>query len=134
MEEIIKIIKNSPAIYLATVDNENKPNNRPVALALEEKGVLYFGTSSETSIYNDLKSNAFVAITVMTADYVWIRISAKCVFTEDIALKEKILLEKEFLKNTFQTAENAKYKLFFLESGTATMCDYSGNPPKKYTF
>lgn len=134
MKEIIDIIKNSPAIYLATADSENKPNNRPVALAMEEKNILYFSTSSETSIYRDLQNNPFAAITVMTPDYVWIRINAICIFTEDANLKTKILQEKEFLRNTFQTAENPKYKLFFLESGTATIYDYSGNPPRVYSF
>lgn len=134
MEEIIDIIKNSPAIYLATVDAEHRPNNRPVALAMERDGVLYFSTSSETSIYRDLQQNLAVAITVMTPNYVWVRITAQCAFTEDVALKAAALQEKEFLKNTFQTAENPNYKLFFLQSGTATRYDYSGHPPKSYSF
>lgn len=128
------IIRNSQAVYLATVDIDNKPNNRPVALALEENGVLYFSTSSETSIFNDLQNNPFAAITAMTSDFVWIRINAECVFTEDLELKAKVLSEKEFLKNTFKTPENPKFKLFYLKSGIATRYDYSGNPPTSYTF
>lgn len=133
MLKVVEILKNSPAIYLATVNNENAPNNRPVALALEEKRILYFSTSNETSMYNDLQKNPLLSISVMTPEFVWVRINAKCKFTDDTYIKEKILQEKEFLKNTFENSQNPKFKVFFLESGTATIYDYSGNPPKEYT-
>lgn len=134
MKEIIDILKNAPAVYLATTDSENTPSVRPVALAAEQDGRLYFTTSDETSMFRDLQANPRAAISVMTSDFVWVRISADCRFTDDLDLKAKILNQKEFLKNTFKTPDNPKLKLFFLRRGRASLCDYSGNPPRVYNF
>ena len=35
MENIINVLKNSPVIFAATVDDKNRPNNRPIALAMD---------------------------------------------------------------------------------------------------
>lgn len=34
----------------------------------------------------------------------------------------------------FQVANNPKFKVFYLKSGTATIYDYYGNPPESITF
>ena len=97
-------------------------------------GKFYFSTSNKTSAYRDLKNNPFVEISVMSKEYVWIRIFAKIVFTQDIKIKETAIATKEMLKNFFGSADNPEFNMFFLTEGTATIYDYSGQPPKTYTF
>lgn len=134
MNKIVEILKNSPALYIATVNSENKPNNRPFALALEEDGKLYFSTSSETSAYNDLQTNPYAAITTMSNEQRWVRINAKCSFVEDIGVKETVIDKNKFLKSRFETASNPVFRIFTLDNGIATIYDYSNNPSISYNF
>lgn len=128
------MLEESPALYLGTVDKNGRPHVRPFALTFEKDGKLYFSTSNETSAFNDLKNNPFVEISVMSPDYVWVRISATAVFTQDKEIKNLALEKKKTLRNIFGSADNPDFNMFFLSDGTASLYDYSGNPAKKYSF
>ncbi len=134
MEQVIKLLEESPAVYVGTADENGHPHVRPFALTFYKDGKFYFSTSNKTSAYRDLKNNPFVEISVMSKEYVWIRIFAKIVFTQDIKIKETAIATKEMLKNFFGSADNPEFNMFFLTEGTATIYDYSGQPPKTYTF
>lgn len=134
MEQVIKLLEESPAIYMGTVDKNGYPHVRPFALALQKDGKLYFSTSNKTSAYSDLKNNPHLALSVMSAEYVWVRISAKAVFIQDKGLKELALATKGMLKKIFGSADNPDFTMFYLAGGTATVYNYSENSPKTYVF
>ena len=103
MENIINVLKNSPVIFAATVDDKNRPNNRPIALAMEDNGILFFSTSTETSLFRDLQKNPFISFTAMIDQQSWLQINAETVFAEDMAVKEMIISNNQVLKKRFQT-------------------------------
>ena len=134
MENIINVLKNSPVIFAATVDDKNRPNNRPIALAMEDNGILFFSTSTETSLFRDLQKNPFISFTAMIDQQSWIQINAETVFAEDMATKEMIISNNQVLKKRFQTADNRILKIFKLSGGTAKFYDRSGNAPRIVNF
>ncbi len=133
MEQVIKLLKESPTIYFGTADKNGRPHVRPFAFMLEREGKLYFTTSSKTSAFADLKSNPYTEISVMAPEYKWVRISAKVVFTDDKEIKEFLIGNNESVKGIYGTASNPDFNLFYLTEGVATLSDFSGNPPQTFT-
>ena len=134
MENIINVLKNSPVIFAAIVDDKNRPNNRPIALAMEDNGILFFSTSTETSLFRDLQKNPFISFTTMIDQQSWIQINAEVVFVENMAIKEMIISNNMALRRRFQTADNHILKIFKLTGGAAKFYDRSGNAPRIVNF
>ena len=134
MENIINVLKNCPMVFAATVDDKNRPNNRPVALAMEDNGTLFFSTSTETSLFRELQKNPFISFTTMIDQQSWIRINAEVVFVEEIAVKEMIISNNQILRQRFKTADNNIFKIFKLTGGVAKFYDRSGNVPRIINF
>ena len=134
MENIINVLKNCPMVFAATVDDKNRPNNRPVALAMEDNGTLFFSTSTETSLFRDLQKNPFISFTTMIDQQSWIRINAEVVFVEEIAVKEMIISNNQILRQRFKTADNHIFKIFKLTGGATKFYDRSGNAPRIINF
>ena len=134
MENIINVLKNCPMVFAATVDDKNRPNNRPVALAMEDNGTLFFSTSTETSLFRDLQKNPFISFTTMIDQQSWIRINAEVVFVEEITVKEMIISNNQILRQRFKTADNNIFKIFKLTGGVAKFYDRSGNAPRIVNF
>ena len=134
MENIINVLKNCPMVFAATVDDKNRPNNRPVALAMEDNGTLFFSTSTETSLFRELQKNPFISFATMIDQQSWIRINAEVVFVEEITVKEMIISNNQILRQRFKTADNNIFKIFKLTGGVAKFYDRSGNVPRIINF
>ena len=50
------------------------------------------------------------------------------VFSDDLALKQKVLDSSTLVKSIYETADNPSFELFFLEEAQACIDDLSGNP------
>lgn len=61
-----------------------------MALAYEDGTNLYFSTSQEPSIFNDLQTNPYISATYMLDEQSWIRLKANIEFVDDVIVKEKI--------------------------------------------
>lgn len=133
MEKVIELLKGSQYGYLATVD-DGKPRVRPFGFMFEEEGKLYFCTNSNKDVYKQLSILPYVEYAITTKDMVTVRINGEIKFCEDIDKKEKALNASELVKRGYKTADNPIFKVFYIEHGTATISDFSGQPPKKITF
>lgn len=134
MQQIFKLLKESPALYFATVDQSGLPKVRPVSLLLEKMGRMYFCTSSETSLFDNLSRTPYAEISVMSPEYVWLRISAKIAFSDDRAIKTEAIEYNQQIRKLFGSADNPDFNVFYLAEGTITRYDYSGHPPRVWPF
>ncbi len=132
MNEIVKFLEENPIQYLATVGLDGKPKVRPFMFMLEREGKLYFSTSNQKPLYKEIKKLSYVEITTASPEFVWFRFSGKVVFSDDIEIKKAIIEKSEIVKAQYQTADNPNLEILYLE-GTATIADFSGEPPKEYT-
>ncbi len=133
MKEIIKFLKENPHGFLATVD-EGKPRVRPFGFMFEEDGKLFFCTNSNKDVYKQLNTSPYIEYSVTSKDMVTIRISSTVKFCDEFDKKEKVLNASALVKRLYKSAENPILKVFYLEHGTATFSDFSGNPPRKIDF
>ncbi len=133
MQDVVKFLKENSAGFLATVDN-GRPRVRPFQFMLEESGKLYFCTNNTKDVFKQLKVNPYLEFSSVTGNFAWIRLQGKAVFTDDPAMKAKILASSELVKSIYQKPDNPVFEIFYIAEGTAVMADFSGQPPKKINF
>lgn len=133
MEEIIKLLKENQYGFLATVDN-GKPRVRPFGFMFEEGGKLYFCTNSTKDVYKQLNALPYIEYSGTSKDMVTVRVSGEVIFCDDIDKKEKALNASEMVKRIYKSADNPIFKVFYIEHGTATILDFSGQLPRKVEF
>lgn len=131
MSEVVDFFKANPIQYLATMGLDGKAKVRPVQFMVEDRGKLYFCTSNEKSVYKELLKSPELEVTVATPEYVWIRITGKANFVNDLQIKQKVIDSSELVKNLYQTPDNPIFEVFSIE-GKAVISDFSGKEPKKY--
>ena len=90
MEEVALYLKKSDVQYLATIGLNGKPKVRPFHFMFEEDGELWFCTSNQKDVYNELQKHPYVELSAMGTQMSWIRLSGKAVFSNDTGKKEKV--------------------------------------------
>ncbi len=131
--EVIAFMQKNQVMYLATVDKAGNPKVRPFMYYLERDGKPYFCTSSKKPMYREMQAHPRVEITVANPEFAWLRISATVSFSRDMAIKQEIIEASPIVKSIYQTAENPDFEIFTIINGTATIADFSGQPPKTYS-
>ncbi|MCC8088264.1 MAG: pyridoxamine 5'-phosphate oxidase family protein [Rikenellaceae bacterium] len=132
MKEIIEFLSNSPAFFVGTVGNDNKPKVRPFSFVMEWNGRLTFVTNKNKEVYKQLVGNPYVEICSYSPSGEWMRISGKVSFTQEKGALEKVFEVMPALKQ-FYGPESADIMIcFYIESGEAQVYDMgSMNSPKK---
>ena len=133
MNEVIKQLREKQYGCLATVDN-GKPRVRPFGFMFEEAGRLYFCTNSTKDVYRQLNEMPYIEYSATSKDMVTVRISGEVVFCEEIDKKEKALNASELVQRLYRSADNPIFKVFYMEHGTASISDFSGQPPRSIAF
>ena len=131
MNEVVKFLEENPVQYLATIGRDGKAKCRPFMFSLEKDGKLWFCTNNQKDVYKDMLENPYVEICISSPQYAWIRISGKVVFENNMEIKENTL-KNPIVKETYQTADNPIFEVFYLADAKAVIADFSGNPPKEY--
>ena len=133
MEQVLNLLKEDGYGFLATVDN-GKPRVRPFGFMFEEEGKLYFCTNNQKDVYKQLMVLPYIEYSRTSKDMVTVRISGNVTFTQDIDKKEKALDSSELVRRGYKSADNPIFEVFYIEHGTATISDFSGNPPRELEF
>lgn len=133
MSEVAKFLETNPVQYLATVGRDGKAKCRPFMFSFEKDGKLWFNTGNTKDVYKDMQENPNVEICVSSPEFAWIRISGKAVFVDDKEIKAAAL-ENPIVKNNYQTPDNPIFEVFYLADAKAVIADFSGNPPREFTF
>lgn len=133
MNEVVKFLQENQVLYLATVGRDGKAKCRPFMFCFEKDGKLWFCTNNTKDVYKDMLETPYVEVSVSNPNYAWIRLNGKAVFENNMAVKE-ICMNNPIVKGQYETAENPIFEVFYLAEAKAVIADFSGNPPKEYTF
>ena len=131
MNEVVNFLKENPIQYLATVGLDGKSKVRPVQFMVVNNSKLYFCTSNEKPVYKELQKSSDLELTTASPEYVWLRITGKANFTDDLKIKQEVIDSSELVKSIYETADNHTFEVFSIE-GKAVIADFSGNSPKEY--
>lgn len=130
MNEVVKFLSENPVQYLGTTDKEGNPKVRPFQFMIEKGGKLFFSTSNQKEVYEEIKNNSNVELCVSSPSYEWIRLSGKVVFSTDMDVKVGIIEHSPLVKSIYKTPDNPNFEIFYLDNAKAVIADFSGQPPR----
>lgn len=132
MNEVVNFLSENPVLYLATIGRDSKPKVRPFQFMLEKEGKLFFCTSNQKEVYKEIKLNPYVEFSTTNQNNVWIRISGRIKFSNDLEVKTTIIEHNPLVKSIYKTPDNPIFEIFYLDDAKAVIADFSGQPPKQY--
>ena len=132
MQAVIDFLVQSQVQYFATVGLDGRPKVRPFQFMLERDGKLYFCTSNQKDVFKQIQDQPYVEICASSENFSWLRLKGKVVFSQDLAIKEKVQEASPLVKSIYQTPDNPEFEVCYLDKAVATIHDFSGNPPQTY--
>ena len=133
-QAVVEFLRQSQVQYLATIGVDDKPKVRPFQFMLAEGGRLYFCTSNQKPVFKEIQRHPYVEFCASGANFSWLRLSGKVVFSKDLGLKARIQEASPIVKSIYQTPDNPTFEIFYLDGAAATIADFSGNPPQTFRF
>jgi len=132
MSTVTDFLVKSGVQYLATIGVDGKPKVRPFQFMLEEGGRLYFCTSSQKPVFQEIRRHPYVEFCASGENFSWLRLSGKVVFSKDLKLKAKVQEASPIVKSIYKTPDNPVFELFYLDEAVATIADFSGKPAQTF--
>ena len=132
MSTVTDFLVKSGVQYLATIGVDGKPKVRPFQFMLEEGGRLYFCTSSQKPVFQEIRRHPYVEFCASGENFSWLRLSGKVVFSKDLKLKAKVQEASPIVKSIYKTPDNPVFEVFCLDEAVATIADFSGKPAQTF--
>jgi pyridoxamine 5'-phosphate oxidase len=135
IHDCIKFSNENPICYLATADDD-QPRVRALGFWFADETGFYFQTSTVKEIPHQLKRNPKTEICFYKHEGMigtMLRISGNAEFINDIRLREKVLIDRPFLKSFGATVSSPMLVLFRIAHGQAHFWTMENNlKPKEY--
>ncbi len=129
---LITFLNENPVQYMATIGLDGRPKVRPFQFMIEEEKKLYFCTSNQKNVFEEMKGNPYVELCVSNPQFAWIRLSGRVEFVSDPNIKERILENSDFVRSIYKAADNPTFEIFYIAEAVAIYSDFSGGPPKEF--
>lgn len=129
MKEVLELMRKNSVGFLGTVE-EGKPRVRPFEFQFEEGGKYYFCTANTKDVWTQLKQIPYIEFACTSKEMVTVRIRGMIKFSNDVGIKNRIIEHNELIRSIYQEASNPVFEVFYLDSGEATVSDFSGKPPR----
>ncbi|WP_026887063.1 pyridoxamine 5'-phosphate oxidase family protein [Clostridium beijerinckii] len=133
MNEALDFIKCNPIGEFATIGRDGKPKVRPFGFYLEKDGNLWFVTSADKEVYQELLANQYIEFCTRSPQMAWLRLRGAVVFTDDMDIKTEIFNIAKTSKQQYGTPDNPNFKPFCLKQASATLYKF-GAKPQEFTF
>ena len=128
MINFTEILKATPNGVLATQDG-NSVKTRVFQYLFADGNKVYFCTSSEKPVYNQLIANPNVSFCTYPADFnPVLSVNGKAVFKDDIALKTRALDENPMIKGIYNTPSNPVFQLFYIDVAEVETFSFTEGP------
>lgn len=125
-------LKENPNGVLATQDS-GKVKTRVFQYLFSDGNKVYFCTSNEKPVYDQLKANPDVSFCTYPADFTpVVSVNGKAIFVDNKALKTRALDENPGIKGIYNTPDNPVFELFYIEVEEVETFSFAEGP-KTYT-
>jgi len=133
MQEVIAFLTKNWAVFLATSD-KGEARVRPFQFQFAEGNRLWFCTSKTKEVYAQLVADPRLEFAAISKDMATVRVKGTANLDDDMGVKRRILEANALVRGIYGTAENPDFTVFSVDHGSAYMFDFSGRPPKTFTF
>jgi pyridoxamine 5'-phosphate oxidase len=137
LQDCIKFANENPICNLATVEND-QPRVRVLGFWFADETGFYFQTSTIKEFYDQLRNNPKTEVCFYKPEGMigtMLRVSGEVEFLNDSKLKEKVFIDRPFLKDLGVTVESTKLVLFRIAHGQSYFWNMENNlKPKEYIY
>ncbi len=133
MREVIDFLLANRTVFVATSD-QGEARVRPFQFQFEQDGRFWFCTSKQKQVYAQLLGDPRLELSCTSKDMMTLRLKGKVNLDDDMAVKRRIMEENPLVRSIYGSAENPDFTVFSLDHGSAFMFDFSGQPPKTFSF
>lgn len=133
MHEVLNFLNETKIFFVATIEG-NEPKVRPFGFVMDFQDKLYFCTSNQKNVYQQLKNNSNCEISAANDKGDWIRVKGKVVFDNNMDAKKKVFEIMPALANLYKGAEDPTFEVFYLDDAEATFASLTGTPPRTVKF
>ncbi len=133
IQDCIKFANENPICSLATVEND-QPRVRILGFWFADESGFYFQTSSVKEFPHQLEANPKTEVCFYKPEGMigtMLRVSGDVEFITDTRLKEKVLIDRPFLKEFGVTINSEKLILFRISHGQAYFWTMENNVKPK---
>jgi uncharacterized pyridoxamine 5'-phosphate oxidase family protein len=132
MIDFAAILKATQNGVLATADGD-KVKTRVFQYLFSDGNKVYFCTSSEKTVYAQIKANPNVSFCTYPQDFnPVLSVNGKAVFVEDAVLKARALDENPSIKGIYKIPDNPVFKIFYIAVEEVETFSFNEGP-KTYT-
>ncbi len=126
-----KLEANKNGVF-ATIDN-GKVKTRVFQYLFADGNKVYFCTSNEKPVYNQIKENEYVSFCTYPSDFSEVTsVNGKAVFVDDVELKNKILDNNPMIKGIYKSGDNPTFEAFYVEVSEVEYFSFTEGP-KSFT-
>ncbi len=122
------ILKANPNGVLAT-QNGQGVGTRVFQYLFADANKVYFCTSNQKPVYDQLKANPNVSFCTYPANFSPVlSVNGKAVFVDDMALKTRALDENPGIKGIYNTPDNPIFMLFYIDVAEVETFSFTEGP------
>jgi len=133
MNEIIGFIEQNKYGNLATC-NGGKSDVRPFELAFHCDRGMFFYTSSDEDVYEQLKANPYISFCATDQNNNYVKISGTVTFSNSQDDKAKIVAISQFARKVFPNSNLDSMIVFFLPHASCRLHYYADNRAVEWQF
>lgn len=133
MQEVLDFLDTNRVVFLATMQ-DGCPRVRPFQFQFAEAGRLWFCTARSKAVYAQLSADPRLEFSAVAKDMTTLRLKGAARLDDDMAAKRRIIESNALVRGLFGTAENPDFTAFSVDHGSAVLFDFSGRPPRTYSF
>lgn len=126
MNEVYEFIKACGTYYLATVDENGQPRNRPFGTINIFEDKLYIQTGKVKEVSKQIQKNPKVELCCFNGQS-WLRLAGELVRDDRIEAKEAMLESYPNLKAMYSASDDNTEVLYF-KNATATISSFTAAP------
>ena len=133
MKEILDFLSKNRFGNLATCDH-TIPDTRPMEAVFHTEEGIFFYTSTQEDLANQLKANQNICFCATDSEYNYVKVKGAVKFSEQVAHKKSIMEKSVFANKVFHESNLETMLVFYLPSETAMMHLHNRNELKTASF
>lgn len=121
LKEIEQFLDENTPAFLATLGTCGNPRVRPMQSPLLVGDRIYFGTTNNKGLFKHIQNYNGIEFCSCAKDGTFLRLRANAVFEPNLEVKKMMFEKYPYLVNLYETPQNPKIEVFYLDNLSAKM-------------
>ncbi|MCR4675903.1 MAG: pyridoxamine 5'-phosphate oxidase family protein [Sphaerochaetaceae bacterium] len=126
MNRIVEELKKAKVFYIATTDEEGKPQVRPFGSVTEIDGEVFICSNNRKEFYRQVMNNPEIAICGMYEDR-WVRVWGKAVRVDDDKARSAMLKDPTGPSSLYRVGDGL-FEVFRIENPKGMLFSFTSEP------